>query len=71
MDEIKKLLERSGLLSLKDSGLTIVSIYGVSEEKKTNTSSDTALTLANRIVGKQAFAARNEVRINILLLGRN
>lgn len=62
MDEIKKLLDESGLLPLKDSGLTIVSLYGVSEEKRTMASSNTAVTLANRIVGSKVFTLRNEVR---------
>jgi hypothetical protein len=61
MDEIKNLLDKSGLLSLKDAGLTIVSIYGVSEEKQNDALTVTAVTLANRIAGGKHFTLRNEV----------
>lgn len=61
MDEIKNLLDKSELLSLKDAGLTIVSLYGVSEEKRNGSIMVTAVTLANRIVGGKHFSSRNEV----------
>lgn len=61
MDDIKQLLEKSGLLSLKESGLTIVSLYGVSEAKRPISRSNAIVTLANRIVGTTAFTSRNEV----------
>jgi hypothetical protein len=61
MDEINQLLEKSGLLSLKEAGLTIVSLYGVSESKRPVSRSNTIVTLANRIVGNTAFTTRNEV----------
>lgn len=64
MDEIKTLLHRSGLSTLKESGLTIVSLYGVSSEKRAGiTSTVSTLTIANRIVGSNYFTARNEVRL--------
>lgn len=66
MDEIKKLLDESGLLPLKDSGLTIISLYGVPEEKRTSTTSNIAVTLANRVVGTKAFTPRNEVNLDLL-----
>lgn len=61
MDEIKKLLDTSGLSPLRDSGLTIVSLYGVSEEQRRTLPSITTVTLANRIAGSKAFTLRNEV----------
>jgi len=57
MDDIKQLLDRTGLLSLKDAGLTIISLYGVSEAKQ----SSTIVNLANTIVGANVFAARHKV----------
>ncbi|KAK4516767.1 uncharacterized protein ATC70_011745 [Mucor velutinosus] len=54
MDDIRKLLDRTGLLSLKDTGLTIISLYGVSEAKQ----SSSVANLANSIVGANVFAAR-------------
>lgn len=62
MDEIKKLLDTSGLSSLRDSGLTIISLYGVSEEQRRTTPSNATITLANRIAGTTAFTLRNEVK---------
>ncbi|KAG1076759.1 hypothetical protein G6F42_025305 [Rhizopus arrhizus] len=56
MDDIKQLLDRTGLLSLKDAGLTIISLYGVSEAKQ----SSTIVNLANTIVGANVFAARHK-----------
>ncbi|KAG2237094.1 hypothetical protein INT48_004595 [Thamnidium elegans] len=61
MDEIKKLLDTSGLSSLRDSGLTIVSMYGVSEEQRRTSPSNTTVTLANRIADSKAFTLRNEL----------
>lgn len=64
MDEIKKLLHDSGLVSLKESGLTVVSLYGVSEEKKRTRSSattaTTALSIANTVVGNKQFTFPDE-----------
>ncbi|CAO3639163.1 unnamed protein product [Mucor hiemalis] len=60
MDEIKKLLHESGLFSLKESGLTVVSLYGVSEEKRIHSSSTTALSIANSIVGDKQFTFPDE-----------
>jgi hypothetical protein len=61
MDEINQLLEKSGLLSLKEAGLTIISLYGVSELKRPVSRSNTIVSLANRIIGTNAFTCRKEV----------
>ncbi|GAN00747.1 hypothetical protein MAM1_0002d00169 [Mucor ambiguus] len=56
MDDIRKLLDKTGLSSLKDTGLTIISLYGVSEAKQ----SSTIVNLANTIAGANVFAARHQ-----------
>ncbi|CEP18493.1 hypothetical protein [Parasitella parasitica] len=56
MDDIKKLLDKTDLLSLKDTGLTIISLYGVSEAKNPSR----IASLANTIVGANVFTSRNE-----------
>lgn len=58
MDDIRKLLDTTGLSALKDTGLTIISLYGVSEAKQSSTIAD----LANTIAGANVFAARHQVR---------
>lgn len=58
MDDIRKLLDRTGLSSLKDTGLTIISLYGVSEAKH----SSTIVQVANTVAGAHVFAARHQVR---------
>ncbi|KAI8642019.1 hypothetical protein BD408DRAFT_417216 [Parasitella parasitica] len=56
MDDIKKLLDKTDLLSLKDTRLTIISLYGVSEARKPSNT----VALANTIVGANVFTCRNE-----------
>lgn len=57
MDDINKLLDKTDLLSLKNTGLTIISLYGVSEARN----SLTIATLANTIVGANVFTSKHEV----------
>ncbi|KAL9546355.1 hypothetical protein MBANPS3_006709 [Mucor bainieri] len=50
-------ISRTGLSSLKDTGLTIISLYGVSEAKQSSTIAD----VANTIAGAHVFAARHQL----------
>ncbi|KAI9483418.1 MAG: hypothetical protein EXX96DRAFT_141612 [Benjaminiella poitrasii] len=71
MDDINKLLERSGLLALKEAGLTIVSLFGVSESRRSASSPNLVVTLANRIIGTDAFTSANEtLRENTMELAK-
>ena len=57
MDEINTLLEKTDLESLRDAGLQVISIFGVSDAKRMF---NKALTLANRIVGASVFYAQQQ-----------
>lgn len=68
MEEIKKLLHDSGLASLRDAGITIVSIFGNSGFRSLSAYAsgeltNIATTLANRIVGSSVFVSPNEVKL--------
>ncbi|KAG0877994.1 hypothetical protein G6F16_001205 [Rhizopus arrhizus] len=56
MDDINEILERTGLSTIPTSGLTIISLLGVSD-KSTQIS---PVILANRIVGSNVFSHRKE-----------
>lgn len=63
MDEINKLLEKTGLSSIRDTGLTIISLYGVSDNKRTSTLSNSMVKIANKIVGSDVFTSSFEVNL--------
>ena len=67
MEAINDLLEDTHLISLKDAGLTIVSIFGNSGFRLTAANangklSNVNVTLANRIVGTEVFVPHGQVK---------
>lgn len=56
MDDINKLLEQTGLSNIQHSGLTIVSLYGISDKS----SKLSPVILANRIVKSDVFSHKQQ-----------